>query len=67
MMNTFTGRLYCTHVIRSCMVIWKLPSPSMSITSVSGNAAWAPMAAGIPNPMVPSPPEVIQRRGPRPR
>ena len=45
------------------MVIWKLPSPSMSMTSLSGKAAWAPRAAGKPKPMVPSPPEVMNRRG----
>jgi hypothetical protein len=38
-------------------------SPSMSITTASGRAIFAPMAAGSPNPIVPAPPEVIMLRG----
>ena len=45
------------------MFITKLPSPSMSTTRVSGQAAWAPIAAGRPKPIEPRPPEVIQVRG----
>ena len=50
-------------VASSWLVIWKQPSPSMAQTSVSGRAILAPMAAGIANPMVPSPPEFSQVRG----
>jgi hypothetical protein len=38
-------------------------SPSMSITSRSGLANCAPMAAGKPNPIVPMEPEVSHWRG----
>ncbi len=42
------------------MFIRKLPSPSMSMTVLTGCAACAPSAAGKPNPIAPSPPLVIQ-------
>ena len=45
------------------MFIRKLPSPSMSMTVLSGWAAWAPSAAGRPKPIAPRPPLVIQCRG----
>jgi len=61
--TTFTGSPYIWAVESSCRVISNEPSPAMSITSSSGRATWAPMAAGRPKPIVPSPPEVIQRRG----
>ena len=47
----------------SCAVIWKQPSPSTQTTVASGRAALAPTAAGIPYPIVPSPPEVMKLRG----
>ena len=47
----------------SWMFIWKLPSPSMSTKGLSGLAYQAPIAAGRPKPMVPSPPELIHWRG----
>jgi hypothetical protein len=40
-----------------------LPSPAMSTTTLSGQAIWAPMAAGSPKPMQPSPPEVMKWLG----
>jgi len=45
----------------------KLPSPSMRTTRRSGRATCAPIAAGSPYPIVPSPPEVSQCRGCRKR
>ena len=45
------------------MVIWKPPSPTMTQTSASGRANFAPIAAGNAKPIVPSPPEVISERG----
>ena len=57
------GSAYCMQVDSSCMFIMKLPSPVMHTTVASGKANWTPIAAGRPNPMVPSPPELIQRRG----
>ena len=47
------------------MFIRKLPSPSMSTTRASGWAALAPMAAGRPKPIVPSPELESQVRGRR--
>ena len=41
----------------------RLPSPEMQVTSSSGQATLAPIAAGRPKPIVPRPPELIQRRG----
>ena len=39
-----------------------LPSPVNKTTFLSGFASLAPIAAGRPNPIVPSPPEVINLR-----
>ena len=61
--KTLTGSLLTTAVAISCMFIWKLPSPAMQSTSLSRKAACAPNAAGIPKPIVPSPPEVSHRCG----
>ncbi len=36
----------------------KLPSPAISTTGTSGLAAFAPIAAGNPHPIVPSPVEL---------
>jgi len=47
----------------SWMFIWIDPSPAMSKTRLSGLAICAPMAAGKPKPMVPSPPEEMKVRG----
>ena len=47
----------------SAAVIWKPPSPAMTHTSFSGQAIFAPMAAGSAKPMVPRPPEVTSERG----
>jgi hypothetical protein len=41
------------------MVIWIPPSPTIATTVLSGAPYFAPIAAGNPKPMVPSPPEVI--------
>ena len=57
------GRSQATAVAISWMFIWMLPSPENTMTSRSGKANWAPIAAGSPKPMVPSPPEVIIDRG----
>ena len=61
--TTFTGMLYCTAVASSWMFIWMLPSPAMSTTSRPGIATCAPIAAGSPYPIVPSPPEERKVRG----
>ena len=45
------------------MFIWTEPSPAMHTTVSSGQPTLAPIAAGSPKPIVPSPPELIQRRG----
>ena len=63
MMKVFTGSLFTMAVAISCMFIWMLPSPAMQSTSLSRNAACAPIAAGSPKPIVPSPPEVSHLRG----
>ena len=52
----------CWMVESSAAVIWKPPSPAMTQTSFSGQAALAPMAAGSAKPMVPRPPEVMRER-----
>src|SRR3569623_2029617 len=57
------GRPYCRQVESSCMHIWMLPSPVTQATVASGCASCTPIAAGRPKPMVPRPPELIQRRG----
>ncbi len=46
-------------VTSSCAVIWKQPSPSIAHTIRSGRPTFAPIAAGIAYPIVPSPPELI--------
>ena len=56
--TTTTGSSSSTQVARLFSVIPKLPSPAMSTTGRSGLAAFAPMAAGKPQPMVPRPPEL---------
>jgi hypothetical protein len=50
-------------VVSSWFVIWKQPSPSIAQTSASGRPTFAPIAAGTANPIVPSPPELIQVLG----
>ena len=45
------------------MFIWIEPSPAMQTTTWSGQPTFAPIAAGRPKPIVPRPPELIQRRG----
>ena len=62
-MQTTTGTSSLTAVASSCIVIWKPPSPLMSITVLSGWAILAPMLAGSPKPMVPRPPELTNCRG----
>ena len=57
------GRSYCLQVAISWMHMRMLASPETQATVASGNASWTPMAAGRPKPMVPRPPELIQRRG----
>ena len=59
--------LYSAAVAISIAVMLKLPSPSISMHSFSGVASLAPITAGTPNPMVPSPPEVTTDRGSRQR
>ena len=63
MMNTFTGILSSAQVASSWMFIWIEPSPAMQTTVWSGQPTAAPSAAGRPKPIVPRPPELIQRRG----
>ena len=58
-----TGRLYCLQVDSSWMHIWIEPSPVTQATWAPGLAISAPIAYGSPTPIVPSPPELIQRRG----
>jgi hypothetical protein len=41
-----------------------LPSPVTQATSAFGSANFAPIAAGNPKPIVPKPPELIQRPKP---
>src|SRR5512142_774174 len=45
------------------MFIWMLPSPVTQATVAPGCASCTPIAAGRPKPIVPKPPELIQRRG----
>ena len=47
-MKIFTGRLYCTAVAISCIVICTLASPAMSTTRLPGWAICTPTAAGRP-------------------
>lgn len=46
--TTVTGRSSARDVVISCMTIWNPPSPVMAMTSASGLAALAPIAAGSP-------------------
>src|SRR4026209_765426 len=57
------GRRGCLQVESSCKHIWIEASPVTQATVAPGLASCTPIAAGRPNPMVPRPPEVIQRRG----
>ncbi|MNG38514.1 hypothetical protein D3C84_1262540 [compost metagenome] len=57
------GTPYCRQVESSWMFICTEPSPVTQHTTASGLANWAPMAAGMPKPMVPRPPELIHWRG----
>ena len=63
MMPIFTGIFSKAIAASSWQVIWKQPSPSMHHTSSSGMATLAPIEAGTPKPIAPSPPELIQVRG----
>ena len=56
--NTMTGKLSKTDTASEFSVILKLPSPAMSNTGTSGLAAFAPIAAGKPQPIVPRPVEL---------
>ena len=57
------GRRYCLQVESSCRHIWIDDSPVTHATVAPGLASCTPIAAGRPKPIVPSPPELIQRRG----
>lgn len=61
--TTVTGRSSAMDVATSCMTIWNPPSPVTAMTFLSGRAAFAPMAAGRPYPMVPNVPEESSWRG----
>ena len=61
--TSLTGSRSCAAVASSCTLSSSEPSPVTHTTVASGRATWAPIAAGRPKPIVPSPPEVIQRRG----
>ena len=50
-------------VASSCEFIWIEASPVIRQVGTSGTATAAPIAAGRPKPIVPRPPELIQRRG----
>ena len=63
-MKTFTGTPSWAQVASSWAFIWKEPSPVRQMTVSSGRPIAAPIAAGSPKPIVPRPPEEIQRRGP---
>ncbi len=54
---------YCLQVDSSWMHIWIDASPVTQATTASGCAICTPIAYGNPTPIVPSPPELIQRRG----
>src|SRR5207302_10055929 len=57
------GSRYCLQVESSCRHIWIEDSPVTQATVDPGFASCTPIAAGRPKPMVPRPPELIQRRG----
>ena len=63
MMNTFTGMFSVTQVASSWTFMISEPSPARQTTWSSGIATFAPIALGRPKPIVPRPPELIQRRG----
>src|SRR4051794_41773086 len=63
MRKTLTGISWRTAVASSWQVMIRLPSPARHATSRSGTATLAPIAEGRPKPIVPRPPELIQRRG----
>ena len=63
MMKTLIGMLFWAQVASSWAFIWTEPSPATQQTTRSGQPSAAPIAAGSPKPIVPSPPELIQRRG----
>ena len=54
---------FSVQVASSCAFIWIEPSPVIRQVGTSGIATAAPIAAGRPKPIVPRPPELIQRRG----
>ena len=57
------GSPWLAMVPSSGIDIWKPPSPTIAKTSLSGRANCAPIAAGRPKPIEPSPPELIHSRG----
>jgi hypothetical protein len=61
--KTLTGICSVTQVASSCTVMISEPSPARHTTWSSGHATFAPIADGRPKPIVPAPPELIQRRG----
>jgi hypothetical protein len=63
MMKTFTGISYSAQVASSWMFICTDASPAITTVGISGQPTAAPIAAGRPKPIVPRPPELIQRRG----
>src|SRR3954451_19765213 len=63
MITHLTGTSYWRGVPSSWIFIWNEPSPVSSTDGISGQAIAAPIAAGRPKPIVPRPPELIQRRG----
>ena len=63
MIATLMSSCSCAIVASSGIVIWKPPSPATTQTSLSGQAIFAPMAAGSAKPIVPRPPDVISERG----
>jgi hypothetical protein len=63
MITTLTGIPCALQVASSWLFIWNEPSPVSSTLGTSGLPTAAPIAAGRPKPIVPRPPELIQRRG----
>src|SRR3954447_7100810 len=57
------GRWYCLQVDSSWMHIWIDALPVTHATVAFGFTSCTPIAAGRPKPIVPRPPELIQRRG----
>jgi hypothetical protein len=62
MTRATTGMSSATAVATSWQVIRKEPSPQTATTVRPGLPTLAPMAAGRPKPMVPSPPELMKER-----